>query len=125
MAKKLEQSPNVQRRMKQFPPFIGEKQRQLKRVKINVGTPWPDGIEVSTGQTPEEVKRHVIVGMSCLFGVVFLAFAAYGIIVSDASVVKRTMAIVQCGFATVGIWAIGKKYLSRSKEQVYDEKWGS
>lgn len=109
MSKKLEQSPNVQRSAKRSQPRIGEKQRKLKRVKINVGTPWPDGIDVSTEQTPEEIKRHVIVGMSCLFGVVFLAFATYGIVVSDTSVVKRTMDIVQCGFATVGIWAIGKR----------------
>ncbi len=76
-------------------------------LRVLVGEPWPDGIDVQT-QEPAPTKTALVLGVSVFFAVLLTIFAVYGMATANQQMLTDVFRLVQYGTIATVSYALGR-----------------
>ena len=80
-----------------------------RRLRVLVGTPWPDGISVEVEETPPEEPRVELVPLVFgAFAVLLTAFTAYAMATANQAMLDDVFRLVQYGVVASVSYALGR-----------------
>ncbi|ETX03454.1 MAG: hypothetical protein ETSY1_47170 (plasmid) [Candidatus Entotheonella factor] len=85
-------------------------EKEQTKFPVQVGKPWPDDIVVEVNDSVQEknIKLSILIGFAILVALQQIAFTAYGVFVSE-NILEKSFKFSMYVSGTIVLWAVGPK----------------